>query len=116
MPTAGQRRDSDGTGTMPAERPPDTYRIFQHRREPGLCCAVREAMLIPYFVRPGAWDFGARVREGDSLPIGFQPVPAREATAAFGYYLFHHPCETLARADFRHWTREGPRRLAPDQS
>ena len=89
---------------MPAIRTqPTLYRVFQHRRQPGLCCAVRDTMLLPYFVRPGAWDFGANVREDGSLPFGFQPVPAREATAAFGYYLFHHPCENLAPRYSRRW-------------
>lgn len=65
-------------------------------------------MLIPDFVRAEAWDFGADVHEGDSLPFGFQPSPAREATAAFGYYLFHHPSETLALKHSRRWMRELP--------
>ena len=89
---------------MPTIRtPPTLYRVFQHRLEPGLCCAVRDIMLVPHFIHPGAWDSGATLREGDSLPFGFQPTAAREASAAFGYYLFHHPCETLAPRYSRHW-------------
>lgn len=89
---------------MPASRPqPTLYREFQHRRESGVCCAVRENLLVPHFVYPGARDFGATLREGDSLPLGFQPLPAREASAAFGYYLFHYPCETLSPRHGRHW-------------
>jgi len=72
------------------------YRIFQRRAEPGLCCAVPQAMSIPYFVRSDAWSFGRTLSEVGNLPVGFQPMPAREASAAFGYYLFHDPCETLA--------------------
>ena len=89
---------------MPAIRPsPALYRVFQHGLEPGVCCAVRDTMLLPSFVRSGAWAFGASVREDEGLPFGFQPIPAREATAAFGYYLFHHPCETLAPKYARRW-------------
>jgi len=89
---------------MQASRPtPTLYRVFQRRCQPGLCCAVREATLVPLFVRPGTWDFGADVREGESLPFGFQPAPAREAIAAFGYYLFHNPCETLEPKHSRRW-------------
>ena len=80
-----------------------SYRVFQHRREPGLCCAVRETMLIPPFIRADRWSFGANFREDDGLPYGFEPLPAREASAAFGYYLFHHPCATLALRHCRHW-------------
>lgn len=87
---------------------PSFYRVFQRRRAPGLCCAVRQDMLIPDFVRADGWDFGADVHEGESLPFGFQPAPAREATAAFGYYLFHHPSETLAPKHSRRWMRELP--------
>lgn len=66
---------------MQASRPtPTLYRVFLRRCQPGLCCAVREAVLVPRFLRPGTWDFGADVREGESLPFGFQPAPAREAT------------------------------------
>lgn len=82
---------------------PTLYRLFRRRCQPGLCCAVREAVLVPRFLRPGTWDFGADVREGESLPFGFQPASAREATAAFGYYLFHHPSETLAPKYCRLW-------------
>jgi hypothetical protein len=89
---------------MPTGRQSRTlYRVFQRRCQPGLCCAVPGTMRLPPFVRPGTWDFGADVREDASLPFGFQPVPAREATAAFGYYLFHHPCETLAPKHARRW-------------
>ncbi|WP_200945608.1 hypothetical protein [Methylobacterium sp. Leaf456] len=73
-----------------------SYRIFQRRAEPGLCCAVPQAMPIPYFVRPDAWSFGRTLSEDGNLPVGFQPMLAREASAAFGYYLFHDPCETPA--------------------
>jgi hypothetical protein len=83
---------------------PIFYRVFQRRHYPGLCCAVRDSMPIPYFVRPVAWNFGTTVYEGESLPFGFQPAPAREASAAFGYYLFHHPCETLTPRHCRPWT------------
>lgn len=94
----------EGTDQMPPSRTsPTYYRVFQHRGEPGLCCAVRGTMLIPHFVRVGSWDFGANFREDDSLPFGFEPARAREASAAFGYYLFHHPCETLAPKHCRHW-------------
>jgi len=82
---------------------PILYRVFQRKCQPGICCAVREALSVPRFVRPGTWHFGVTVREDERLPFGFQPVPAREATAAFGYYLFHHPCETLAPKYFRPW-------------
>lgn len=92
---------------MRAERgptlPPTRYRVFQHRGQPGLCCAVRENLLVPYFIHPGIWDYGATVREDAGLPFGFQPAPAREANAAFGYYLFHHPCESLSPRYCRHW-------------
>ena len=89
---------------MPASRQqPILYRVFQHRREPGLCCAVRENLLVPHFVHPGAWDFGANVREDESLPFGFQPAPAREASEAFGFYLFHHPCDILSPMYGRYW-------------
>lgn len=87
---------------------PTFYRVFQCRRKPGLCCAVRRDMLIPDFIRSQSWDFGADLCENDSLPFGFQPAPAREATAALGYYLFHHPSETLASRHSRHWTRDLP--------
>jgi hypothetical protein len=50
----------------------------------------------PHFVHAHAWSFGTEVREDRSLPFGFRRHPAREATAAFGYYLFHHPFETLS--------------------
>ncbi|MGH1570398.1 hypothetical protein ACRAWG_06685 [Methylobacterium sp. P31] len=94
---------------MPIRRAqPTFYRVFQCRRQPGLCCAVPRDMLIPDFVRSDRWGFGADVCENDSLPFGFQPAPAREATAAFGYYLFHHPCETLASRHSRPWTRDLP--------
>ncbi|MDP4003326.1 hypothetical protein [Methylobacterium sp. NEAU K] len=90
---------------MPNRRPSSSfYRVFQRRHGPGMCCAVRQGMLIPDFLRPGEWDFGATVHENGSLPFGFQPAPAREATAAFGYYLFHHPCETLSPTCSRRWT------------
>ncbi|MCP1540292.1 conserved protein of unknown function [Methylorubrum extorquens] len=79
------------------------YRVFQHRFAPGLCCAVREGLLTPYFVHAHAWSFGTEVSEDRSLPFGFQPHPAREATAAFGCYLFHHPCETLSPRYSRTW-------------
>lgn len=72
------------------------YHVFQRRAEPGLCCAVPQAMPIPYFVRSDAWNFGRTLSEDESLPVGFQPAPAREAAAAFGYYLFHDPCEALS--------------------
>ncbi len=74
---------------------PLVYRVYQKRFEPGLGCAVRQDMPVPSFVRTGAWDFAANLREDAPLPFGFKPVPAREATATLGYYLFHHPCETL---------------------
>lgn len=94
---------------MPTGRPsPTVYRVFQRRREPGLCCAVRRDLLIPNFVRARNWSFGADLREDDSLPFGFQPAPAREANAAFGYYLFHHPCETLSSRYARHWALDLP--------
>jgi hypothetical protein len=72
------------------------YRVFQRRTAPGLCCAVPQAMPIPSFVRLDAWNFGRTLGEDESAPTGFQRVPAREASAAFGYYLFHDPCEALA--------------------
>lgn len=66
---------------MQASRPTQTlYRVFQRLCQPGLCCAMREAVLVPRFLRPGTWDFGANVREGENLPFGFQPAPAREPT------------------------------------
>ncbi|SDA14730.1 hypothetical protein SAMN02799622_01189 [Methylobacterium sp. UNC378MF] len=89
---------------MPAKPvSPTLYRVFQRRCQPGLCCAVRETMSLPNFVRPGDWIFGATVREDDSLPFGFLPAPAREATETLGYYVFHHPCETLAPRYSRRW-------------
>lgn len=45
-------------------------------------------MLIPHFVRPGVWDFGATVREDEGMLFDFQPVAAREPSAAFGWYCF----------------------------
>lgn len=72
---------------------PAFYRVFQHRLAPGLCCAVREALPVPHFVGAGAWTFAATVRDDGRLPLGFRPEPARDAAAALGYYLFHHPCE-----------------------
>lgn len=82
---------------MPAKpRRPAIYRVFQHRSAPGLCCAVREGLLTPYLFHAHARSFGTEVREDRSLPLGFQPRPAREATAAFGYYIVHHPCEALS--------------------
>lgn len=96
-------------------RRPQIYRIFQHRRAPGLCCAVREGLSIPPFVGAHGWNFGAEVRENGSLPFGFRPLPAREASAAFGYYLFHHPCETLSPRCSRPWDGKGfePDRCRP---
>ncbi len=81
---------------------PTYYRVFQHRRQPGLCCAVRATMLVPYFVRASEWDFGMNLREDGILPLGFQPAPAREAASAFGYYLFHNPSEDLSPRYARH--------------
>lgn len=71
-------------------------------------------MLIPSFVRPGIWDFGVNVCDDDNLPFGFQPAPAREATSAFGFYLFHHVCESLSPRHMRPWTSPfpGTRRVA----
>ncbi|WP_311276042.1 hypothetical protein [Methylobacterium sp. WCS2018Hpa-22] len=88
-------------------RRPQIYRIFQHRRAPGLCCAIREGLSIPSFVAAHGWNFGAEVRENGSLPFDFQLLPAREASAAFGYYLFHHPCETLSPRCSRPWGGKG---------
>ncbi len=82
---------------------PVSYRVFQRRDCPGLCIAVREGMPIPYFVRSAIWDLCANVREGGSLPLGFQPAPAREASAVFGYNLFHDFCETLTSRHSRRW-------------
>ena len=48
---------------------PTYYRVFQHRRQPGLCCAVRATMLVPYFVRASEWDFGMNLREDGILPL-----------------------------------------------
>lgn len=43
-------------------RRPQIYRIFQHRRAPGLCCAVGEGLLILSVVGRHGWNFGAEVR------------------------------------------------------
>lgn len=53
------------------------------------------------FAHPGTWNCGLDMREGESLPFGFQS-PAREASAAFRSSVFHNLCETLAPQYARH--------------
>ncbi|MGT2478090.1 hypothetical protein ACU4GR_02530 [Methylobacterium oryzae CBMB20] len=94
---------------MPTRRSlPSFYRVFQRRRAPGLCCAVRQDMLIPDFVRADGWDFGADVHEGGACRSDSSRPRRARATAAFGCYLFHHPSETLAPKHSRRWMRELP--------
>jgi hypothetical protein len=66
-----------------------SYNLFRRKREPDLCCAVRQDKPVPSFVRGSEWEFGGTVVDnGGPTPAGFQLGAAQEATQAAGFYIF----------------------------
>jgi hypothetical protein len=63
------------------------YNLFRRKDETELFCAVPEAIRVPEFVTPEAWEY-ARSLEIGTLS-GFDAVAAETSTAANGFYLFH---------------------------
>ncbi|MER2266087.1 hypothetical protein [Methylobacterium oxalidis] len=66
----------------------ETYNVFCRRRQPELCCAVRQDWLIPSFIENETWRFKGFTGDG-RLPPGFHPDAAQEGMKLIGYYLFH---------------------------
>ena len=66
-----------------------SYNLFRRKREPDLCCAVRQDKPVPPFVQGKEWEFGGTVvDDGAKKPAGFQTSAAREATQLTGFYIF----------------------------
>jgi hypothetical protein len=64
------------------------YNVFQRKRQPALCCAVRQDRPVPVFVRAETWAFSGITTTEEPSP-GFQPQAASDAMRFAGYYLFH---------------------------
>jgi hypothetical protein len=77
-------------GLMLNLSPYAAFNVFMRKRNPSLCCAVRQDQPIPVFIESGTWDFGGTVSP-EEPSLGFQPELASEATKAMGYYLFKAP-------------------------
>ena len=66
-----------------------SYNLFRRKREPDLCCAVRQDKPVPAFVEGVEWEFGETVvDDGARTPAGFQPSAAQQATRLTGFYIF----------------------------
>ena len=75
----------------------DAYNLFRRRRDPNLCCAVPERHPVPPFIQGETWEFAGTIAGPASIPLGFRPEAATEATRLTGYYLFQ-AFPRLARA------------------
>lgn len=66
-----------------------SYNLFRRKREPDLCCAVRQDRPVPAFVHGEEWEFGGTVVDhGAKIPAGFQTSAAEQATQLSGFYIF----------------------------
>jgi hypothetical protein len=66
-----------------------SYNVFARRRSPALRCAIAQGSPVPRFIQNETWEFGGTIKPSESIPGGFQPKAAQEATQILGYYLFH---------------------------
>lgn len=66
----------------------DAYNVFRRKRDPNLCCAVPQRRPVPAFIQGETWEFGGTIAHPATIPTGFQPEAATEATRLMGYYLF----------------------------
>ena len=73
-----------------AERMLSSYNLFRRKREPDLCCAVRQDKPLLSFVQGREWEFDGTVVDdgGTKVPAGFQTSAAGEATRRAGFYIF----------------------------
>ena len=68
------------------------YNLFRSKGSNALVCAVPEERSVPGFVTGRTWEFGGRLDEDRSIPLGFDTRAAAAAIRFNGFYLF---------ADFR---------------
>lgn len=66
-----------------------TYNVFARKHQPALRCAIPQGSAVHSFIQSETWRFGGTVKPSESIPRGFQPKAAQEATQILGYYLFH---------------------------
>ncbi|WP_191970140.1 hypothetical protein [Methylobacterium planeticum] len=66
----------------------ETFNVFHRKRNPTMCCAVRQSQPVPSFIQGEIWDFDGTVSDPVSAPLGFQFEAASEAALLLGYYLF----------------------------
>jgi hypothetical protein len=66
---------------------PQSYNLFLHKLDLGLCCAVPQDEPVPAFIG-GGWELGAVLSQTTGLPRDFNRHAAQAAIRLNGYYLF----------------------------
>jgi hypothetical protein len=64
------------------------YNLFRSKCQEGLYCAVPEDRAVPPFVNGDLWEFGGKVDQQLSPPLGFNGNAAHTSVRFNGFYLF----------------------------
>jgi hypothetical protein len=64
------------------------YNLFRSAEPDGLVCAVPEERSVPPFVVEPHWQFGGRIQNHETTPLGFDSKAAAEGVRFNGFYLF----------------------------
>lgn len=66
------------------------FNVFRRKRNPSLCCAVRQDQPVPSFICGEAWEFSGTTTLEEPVS-GLHPELVSEATRVIGYHLFKTP-------------------------
>jgi hypothetical protein len=64
------------------------YNLFRSKFLGELYCAVPEDRAVPCFVTADLWEFGGKVGQDVSAPVGFNEDAAVTGVRFNGFYLF----------------------------